>query len=296
VHPRPVSVPRRTPGSSFLHSRGPAQAPPDPLPGSRHFRPRRLLGYLTRWLSQFSTSSAISRQPWSMVSEWPRSLNSRRSVIAGDLWYSLRVDRVIAAGTVWSCPPAISSRGPRVLLRVLTLAGDRRDRFAEAASNSGLPGEGQRYRLVPVRRVAQRDRGDPQRRRGQVDHALDRRRVDRHARGREVLAQQSLDDQAAEGVADHDRRGVQAADDLRIVFDHIVDALPGHLVGVTTGLLDGVQGSWPARRRRRVARRLEQFRPRSPRTRVQPQTVNENDMTACWRHRVPPVPGAAARC
>jgi hypothetical protein len=26
---------------------------------------------MTRWPSQFGTSSAISCQPWSMVSEWP---------------------------------------------------------------------------------------------------------------------------------------------------------------------------------------------------------------------------------
>ena len=209
-------------------------------------------GYLRRWLSQLSASSAISRQPWSMVSEWPRSLNSRRSVMAGDLWYSLRVDRVIAAGTVWSWPPAISSSGPRVLLAVLTLAGDRRAEVRGRGLEQRLAGRGdrpplvqlggllggqrvpetvvellrgQRDRLVPVRRVAQRDRGDPQRRRGQIEHALDRRRVDRYSRGREVLAQQPLDNQAAEGVADHDRRGVQAADDLRIVLDDVVDAL-----------------------------------------------------------------------
>ena len=67
-------------------------------------------------------------------------------------------------------------------------------------------------------------------------------------RGREVLAQQSLDDQAAEGVPDHDRRGVQAADDLRIMIDDIVDALPGHLVGMAAGFLDSVGVSRPARR------------------------------------------------
>jgi hypothetical protein len=41
-------------------------------------------------------------------------------------------------------------------------------------------------------------------------------------------------------VADHDRRSVEAMDDLRIVIDDIVDALPGHLVGVAPGFLDGV--------------------------------------------------------
>src|SRR5579863_4661110 len=77
-----------------------------------------------------------------MVSEWPRSGNSMKSVMAGDLWYSLRVEVVMAAGTVWSWPPAVSSSGPRVLFPVFTFAGDRGVKFARAASNSGLPGEG----------------------------------------------------------------------------------------------------------------------------------------------------------
>ena len=51
-----------------------------------------------------------------------------------------------------------------------------------------------------------------------------------------------------------------------------------------------------ARRQRSVARCLEQFRPRRPRARVQPQAVDEDNMTARWRHRVPLVPGTTARC
>jgi hypothetical protein len=42
--------------------------------------------YRKRWLSQSSASWAISCQPWSIVRECPRSANSRKSVIAGDLW------------------------------------------------------------------------------------------------------------------------------------------------------------------------------------------------------------------
>ena len=43
-------------------------------------------GQSDRWLSQSSAACATSRQPWSIVSEWPRSGNSRKSVMAGDLW------------------------------------------------------------------------------------------------------------------------------------------------------------------------------------------------------------------
>jgi len=46
---------------------------------------RTLLGH-KRCLSQSSASWAISCQPWSIVRECPRSANSRKSVIAGDLW------------------------------------------------------------------------------------------------------------------------------------------------------------------------------------------------------------------
>ena len=98
--------------------------------------------YRKQRLSQSSASWAISCQPWSIVREWPRSANSRKSVIAGDLWYSRRVAVTTGGGTVWSLPPAISSSGPRVLLRVSTLAGERGVKFASASSNSGLPGDG----------------------------------------------------------------------------------------------------------------------------------------------------------
>src|SRR5580658_6716536 len=57
-------------------------------------------GYSDRWLSQSRAVWATSRQPWSIVSECPRSGNSTKSVMAGDLWYSLRVEVVMAAGTV----------------------------------------------------------------------------------------------------------------------------------------------------------------------------------------------------
>ena len=57
-----------------------------------HAFPRRWPGdagdgdYRKQRLSQSSASWAISCQPWSIVRECPRSANSRKSVIAGDLW------------------------------------------------------------------------------------------------------------------------------------------------------------------------------------------------------------------
>ena len=46
---------------------------------------------------------------------------------------------MIAVGTVWSLPPAISSRGPRVLFWVLTLAGDCGVKFANASAAAMWP-------------------------------------------------------------------------------------------------------------------------------------------------------------
>ena len=53
---------------------------------------------------------------------------------------------MIASGTVWSWPPMISSSGPRPSLSVSTLAGECSEKFAAAASNSGLPGAGMAHR------------------------------------------------------------------------------------------------------------------------------------------------------
>src|ERR1039458_8233761 len=234
--------------------------------------------------------------------------------MAGDLWYSFRVAVVIAAGTVWSRPPAISSSGPRggevgqgVLEQGLAGGGHGpaveeigglllSQRVAEAVAELRLR---QRHGLLPVGRSAQGDRGDPQRRRGQVVDAFDGGRVDRHARGGQVLPEQPLHDEDAEGVPDDDGRRAQPPDDPGVVLDHVVDALPGDLLRLAPGLLDGVGGARPAGCDRRVPRLLEELDPRAPRCGVQPQAVHEDNGGICWRHlvtfrrcgRAPRVPG-----
>ena len=65
----------------------------------------------------------------------------KRGLADGD-----RVDLVTASGTVWSCPPAISSSGPRSPLRVSTASSECGVTFAVAAWNSGLPGAGIAHR------------------------------------------------------------------------------------------------------------------------------------------------------
>src|SRR6266540_3464751 len=77
-----------------------------------------------------------------MQRECPRSGNSFSSVRAVDFRYRLRAARGIAGGTVWSLPPAVRRSGPRVAFLVLTFAGELGTKFANAAWNSGRPGDG----------------------------------------------------------------------------------------------------------------------------------------------------------
>ena len=77
-----------------------------------------------------------------MVSECPRPSNSWKSVMASDFSYSPWVAFADTKGTVWSAVPAVISSGPRVPLAVSTLAGELPEKFATAAWNSGLPGDG----------------------------------------------------------------------------------------------------------------------------------------------------------
>src|SRR3954452_12751547 len=93
-----------------------------------------------------SATSATSRQPLSMVSEWPRSGNSCRSVTAAECRYLLHSAWVTEAGIVRSLPPAMSSSGPRISLAVSTVAGECGLKLAAAASHSGLPGDGIAHR------------------------------------------------------------------------------------------------------------------------------------------------------
>jgi hypothetical protein len=55
------------------------------------------------------------------------------------------------------------------------------------------------------------------------------------------------------------RPGIQPADDLGVVLDHVIDAFPGDPVGLAPGFLDRVRGTRPAWRQRRVSRLLEQL-------------------------------------
>ena len=76
------------------------------------------MGYTNRW-TKARAVSATSRQPLSMVSEWPRPLISTISVTPGLRFSRLYEALAIAHGTVWSSSPEMISSGPAV--RVLAV-------------------------------------------------------------------------------------------------------------------------------------------------------------------------------
>src|SRR5208283_5292946 len=95
-------------------------------------------------------------------------------------------------------------------------------------------------------------------------HSLDLRRIDRDAGDADVLSKELLRDQAAEGVADEDRRRLQRPHDLGEVAGDVVDALVRDAIGILTGLGYGGGFAGPARSDRLVTFAAEALEPRAP--------------------------------
>jgi hypothetical protein len=77
---------------------------------------------------------------------------------------------------------------------------------------------------VQIRWVAQGGQGGAELGQRQREDALDLCGVDGDGGGADALAEQLLGDQAAEGVPDDDRAGVEGVDDLGVVSGGVVDA------------------------------------------------------------------------
>jgi hypothetical protein len=73
--------------------------------------------------------------------------------------------------------------------------------------------------------------------------SLDLRGVDGDRGRGEVLAEERLGDHAAEGVAHQDRLGGEPADEVRVVFDDVVDAVVGDAFRVGARFGDGVRNT-----------------------------------------------------
>jgi hypothetical protein len=102
-----------------------------------------------------------------------------------------------------------------------------------------------------------RGRGFDRGRRQRQDTA-GRYRVDGHGGGGQPAASQDLREQAAEGMADDGRLGVELLDDLLLVGG---DALAGEHAGIFPGQFDGGRIVGPARSNRAVAGLLEETGP-----------------------------------
>src|SRR5713226_4799006 len=86
-----------------------------------------------------SAVSATSRHPWSMTRECPRPGNAWNSVTAVLCCCNLYSALTTAKGTVWSCSPAMSKRGPRAGFRVLTRSSVHGLRLAAAPWKTSVP-------------------------------------------------------------------------------------------------------------------------------------------------------------
>ena len=86
--------------------------------------------------------SHTSRQPLSMVSEWPRFGISMISVTPWFRFCFLNEAFAIDQGTVWSFSPEMIRSGPRSGFLLSTFASVHGLRFAVAAWKSGAPGAG----------------------------------------------------------------------------------------------------------------------------------------------------------
>ena len=98
------------------------------------------------------------------------------------------------------------------------------DRIGEAVAELVV---GERDGAVAVARLGEHGRPRPQRRDRQRQDAAERRGVDRDRGGREPAPGDDLGEQAAEGVADHGRLALEAADDGVEVVGHVADRLAG---------------------------------------------------------------------
>jgi DNA-binding CsgD family transcriptional regulator len=97
---------------------------------------------VTRTSSQLSTESATSSHSLSIVRECPRSRNSSDSVGDDDSACCWRTRSVIASNAARLSPLVMRSRGPRRERSMVTVGGEDPATLTEAASKSGLDGEG----------------------------------------------------------------------------------------------------------------------------------------------------------
>jgi hypothetical protein len=132
---------------------------------------------------------------------------------------------------------------------------------------------------MPVGRLAEHRKSSLQLVEREGFDSLDRRRVNRHCGRRVVGRQQTLGNQAPEGVPNHHRLGLEivGVDQLYVVVHDFVDAHVVQGLGISPCAGDVVAVSGPAGRKRGVTLVAEQLFPGLPRTGVYPQSMDEQD-------------------
>jgi pimeloyl-ACP methyl ester carboxylesterase len=136
---------------------------------------------------------------------------------------------------------------------------------------------GQRDGAGVVQWVAQDRRRRFQRRERQGEHAAEGSGVDGDRHGGHALPGHLLRDEAAEGMADDGRLGLELADGVDVVIGDLLDPLVGKDLRIAFGLLNGVRVIGPAWGQRGVALLFEQRAPVIPTACEKPQAVHEHD-------------------
>jgi hypothetical protein len=139
--------------------------------------------------------------------------------------------------------------------------------------------EGQR--LVPARRVGERGQQRLELRGWRHVDVLGRRGVDHHAGGAQPAGEQQLGQRAAEGVADDDRRLVQALDHGGQVVDGLRDGEAGDDLRLLAERLDLDVEAGVGRCDHPVPLRLVVGHPVLPGAGCHPEAVHEHDGVGC---------------
>ena len=139
----------------------------------------------------------------------------------------------------------------------------------------------ERHGVVLAQRIAQRGPRGSERRERQLEHPFRRGSVERDRGRTETAVGQELRDEAAERVADDDRRLVEAADDPVVVVDDVGDREPFQRRRISAELLGLCVEPGPGGRQHLLTLVAVALPPVLPAQRRHPHAVNQDDRAHC---------------